>query len=392
MFSIPNRRVNITGIEQNYAAIMSKPDAIRTNYLKNRVYLLGEQAAVLIKEATKEEDLLKFDADLIEDANQEFSRFSDEELELTLMTCIGVALVKYHQYCEENGKDAGYELNERLVDGENANIIISVGLPNNAVDRHRANIHEFLENKNHPFVMEIGANKYDIDVVLSANHVIVGSQARAALDAIIYNDDGSLCEERINKYFPAIIIDGGYKTIVDFKATSNLATVNWPKSEEETKQYAMGMLSEERVKEIKKENPEAPIRSYNIETYLNEKSYIYQHYNKAEKEMHTTNLAELYNKKSSELADNYVDYLFDKYDAFANIKGVFFVGGTGAEYCRILKPAIVKKNSALAENERITSSPFEFNGKPVDSVYVVTAGLYKGILAVNNSKKNTSNN
>ena len=372
LFNIPNAILDITGKTREFLELGNgrrTKGYLVSHYISNKEYLVGELARKSLNEkAEREEFMAKHD--MMDSKN----RFETTDFEVNLMTCIGVAIVRYAK--ESVARHLKPEIDiTNPNDVEGCRFYIGVALPNDWVDDVGPTVKKYIIGE-HEYTVDMEDGSYKLRFSVGNNNVFCTSQAVCALIGTAYNDAGKLipgCSTLQN--LPAIIIDGGYRTMGIFQLT----TANRVSAAESNTDFAMGNVYKEVAEILKNKYGRRNIHDFMIPEIIASGGAVNYLTHSKENEDETISSTVDVNKIVAEVRENVcselISYLDAKYDNFLETKQIIVTGGTGAAYYEQINEYLTKHRSHLAGHVILTD--YEFLGSSIDPVYGVVVGLYK---------------
>jgi len=374
VFDVPNYIVDITGKSNDYLSINNdgKPeDYLISHYIEGKEYLIGELAKKSILEKSNRE-LQSVKKDMLDSIN----RFMTRDFEVNLLSCIAYGIAKYAK-----------EISMDLTKADDANkfkVLAGVALPNDWVKQLEPEIKKMLAG-DHYFEIQTQDGIFKINFTVNEKGILVASQAQCALLGLLYDDAGNNSDNlNVLDNLPAIIVDGGYKTIGIFLLTvaQNVA------SSESNTDFAMGNVHKKMAKIIREDYGRDNIMDFQIPALLENGGFI----NYLEED--TTgrmiskrlDLEELKNAELGQTCKELIDYLNEKFEDLLDVKSLIITGGTGAAYYNQIQTFTDEERSHLKGHLILTS--YEFMGKKIQPVHAIAVGMYKVLKRVINAKRN----
>ncbi len=196
-----------------------------------------------------------------------------KESEIHLMTCVGMALIKWSEYCEENGITPKFDISKPVTEDSLFNIYIILGFPHDVYKKAYQAVKPTVVGQ-HNFRIETEENDYDLNFVIKSQNIMTFSQALAAFMGLVTDDNGKIdYDSEYFKHLPTLVIDGGQKTVGIYVIT---ATLQIELAESNTI-FAMNNVYEKVVQTIKDDCGRNDIEIYNIAEILKittEKSFL----------------------------------------------------------------------------------------------------------------------
>lgn len=366
-FDFPSVVVDITGKEENFIAGFSKKNYILSHYIPNRSHLLGEHAEMLILENDIER-AFEEKAGMLDS----YEKFSTQDSEITLITAIGMSLIRVSQFREKHNIGPQIDLTKPINEDSKLKIFVSVALPHDAVDKAWPGIKQKLVGRKQ-FAIETENGRFDLDFTIEEGHCQATSQVIDAFIGTIIDDNGNYYSEVEEDVFltelPAVVIDGGFKTTADFGLTKNLMVEN-AKSEFD---YSMSIVYKNVAKRIKQDY-ERDVKYYQLKAILknDDGKIMVIDENDRSKEVDIKPLLE---EEKRKIAHVYIEHICNKYNNLLNHKKLIIGGGTGAAFYPYFKEFIEDKRSHLRDKLVLTN--YKFMGSNIDPVFAISVGQYK---------------
>ena len=300
-FEIPSDIVEITG-KSNFGDIR-KDGFICMKYLEGQSHLVGEQARTLLTEkeykssqAAKQQMLESYD------------KFTMKESEIHLMTCVGMALIKWSEYCEENGITPKFDISKPVTEDSLFNIYIILGFPHDVYKKAYQAVKPTVVGQ-HNFRIETEENDYDLNFVIKSQNIMTFSQALAAFMGLVTDDNGKIdYDSEYFKHLPTLVIDGGQKTVGIYVIT---ATLQIELAESNTI-FAMNNVYEKVVQTIKDDCGRNDIEIYNIAEILKNNDGEIVSYNKDTDQTEVIDIKPIVNQFTDETCEQLIEYIKEK--------------------------------------------------------------------------------
>lgn len=393
-FKIPACVIDITGSLGNYLT-KDQDGYILSRYIEGKECLVGEHALALLGEPEVQK-IRNQKSGMIES----YEKFETEESQINIMTAIGMALIVYEAYSKKNNILPAIDLSQPIDEESPLNIFIGVALPYdikdsawNSVKKHIVGKHSFsietgavlktgiklkkeTEDRGEKIEKEveetisIKAGRHSLNFTILEENAMYNAQSTVAFLGSIMSADGRISRSCLEKLgVPALIIDGGYKTVGDFKF---LGTGRTEQATSNT-DYAMNNVYEEVAKALNEEYNRPDIKAYNIKNILNQNDgkLVYEKNDNTD----IVDIKELVQEKTEKIFEGYIEYLNDKYNKLLDIRQIFVYGGTGAAYFDKLREYVEKHKQHLKGH--VTLADYEFAGREIDPVFAVCIGMYK---------------
>lgn len=356
--------------EDNLLSVKRDDDYILSHYIAGESFFVGPNARKLLSNKNYQEIQNKR-----ETADTELeTRFTTQEFEIGLWTSIGYALIRYsNDYPEEFDIEAYTawikkdETRDKNKDKYYADLVfaVAVALPNDAMNEW-ASVKNMLL-KPVEFTIETIWGEYEINLKFQDGQLIVNSQVVVAMLGELIDNEGNTTALD-NNTLPAIVIDGGYRTVGMFELSEALSVEDG----ESNIDFAMHNVNIEVANELQAEPyNRTDIHSYNIEKLIEKKEIV--RYKNKDGIVEEAPLKDIRQEKINEKCTGLIKHLEEKFNDLLDVKQIIIVGGTGSVYYPIIKDYIDKNYSYI--NVRLIES--EMNGKPVPPVFAVAMGMYR---------------
>lgn len=333
---------------------------------EKKTYMIGQNARTYLM---AEERRVKEKATM--EAFYSLERFNMDIFGVALNAFLCNSLAHYAKYSATTSSVETLVLDE-LKDWD---LKVGVALPHKYVDKLSSSVKKIL----------IGEHKLDLiigeDLPVTFNYkideVFYNSQIICALQNEVVDDFGMDVEgTTVYDKLPALVIDGGYKTVGEFKFTEDESIVG----DDSNMEYAMLNINQAVADKISMYTP--GYYNYMIEDLCRKKEIIQYYDNSGVKQ--DLDVCAIKEKAIKDVSKKYIEHLKSVYNRLLTIKMIIVAGGTGElyydcinEYCKTEK---LNVEVALAGKNGF------FAGK-CEPVYAVVCGLYKGILIELNKDK-----
>lgn len=328
-----------------------------------RTYLVGEYARKSLQEAEHQDN-----ARAEMDTFYTVGRFDTLLFNVGLNAFLGMAL---YDYAHDSKKDDSVEP-FNIEDLSNWDIFVGVALPHQHCDElWEKSVKGYLLD-HHDFTLHIGSDKnirFKFD--LKKENCVYNSQAICALLNMVCDDNGLMIDQdkTIMDYLPALILDGGYKTLGKFKLSRD-GRMDKPES---NSLYAMHNINEEVAAKVRDKVP--GIFPYMIEDKYNNDEPI--HYEDENGDVKSYNVVEMRDAITKNKALQMMEYLMREHNKLLDIKLILLAGGTGAAYYDTVKDFCDKRNNL---KEKVLLANSGFDGEKCEPVYAIVIGLYKAMI------------
>ncbi|WP_026507755.1 hypothetical protein [Butyrivibrio sp. MC2013] len=356
--------------EDNLLSVKRDEDFILSHYIEGESFFVGPNARKLLSNKNYQEIQNKK-----ETADTELeTRFTTQEFEVGIWTAIGYALIRYSkEHGDEFDIDEYNEfvkksdLRDKSIDKKYQDLVfaVAVALPNDAMDEWASVKNVLLKPSS--FSIETIWGEYEINLAFKDGQLIVSSQVVVAMLGELIDNEGNTMAPDDNM-LPAIIIDGGYRTVGMFELSEALSVEDG----ESNIDYAMHNVNIEVASQLQAAPyNRSDIHSYNIEKLIEKKEIV--RYKNKDGKVEEAPLEDIRNAVIEEKCNGLIDHLESKFNDLLDVKQIIIVGGTGSVYYPIIKEYIEKNNNYI--NVRLIES--EMNGKEVPPVFAVAMGMYR---------------
>ena len=252
---------------------------------------------------------------------------------------------------------------------------MGIALPNDAVEEKWGSVKKYLSGT-HNFSIETEDGVFNLDFEIKKGSLMANSQVISAFIGCIADDQGNIDEAALNvadqSKLPALIIDGGYKTIADFMFTENYMAEGASSNTD----YAMMNIYKAIAEKIRNEYGREDVNTDDIIKHLESDGIII-----CEKGDNTeaVELKPLFDAAKEEICREYVDHLNKKYNKLLDVKQIIITGGTGAQFYDYIKDYVDKHKTHLKGHVILTD--YEFMGRKISPEYGIVVGMYKSLLA-----------
>lgn len=361
-FKIPKEVVEVTGMSGLFIGAKSN-DYIKVSYIEGKEHLVGAYAARFLNEAQQDERAGANEKATIADT---YATFETTDKEIAIMTSAAVALINM---AKEGGKglvltknsDGSFDLS-----CDKADVYISIALPHDAVGTAWGYIKKYIfEEKK--FTVELADGIYNVNIKVTDAYGL--SQVVVALVGAISDDNGQI--DMNGSYLgkdslPALIIDGGYKTLGKFLFT----TVMSVDGGESNQDYAMMNIHEKVAEKLIEEYNRKEMNSRKVKRIMEESGEI--PYIKEDGSAGMVDVKALVNEEIEVTCNTMIKEFEEKYNNLLDIKMVLVTGGTGAAYYPIIKKILAGKPWI-----KVVLTDYEFYGRNISPEYAISVGAFK---------------
>lgn len=360
-FKIPACVIDITGKLGNY--ITKKKDGyILSRYIEGKECLVGEHAVALLMEP---------DVQVIRNEKsgmiESYEKFETEESQINIMTAIGMALIKYEALCKEKDILPALDLSQPIDENSPLTIFVGVALPHDALEDAWKSVKRHIVG-HHEFQIETDTGVHNLNFTIDSAHCMANSQVVEAFLGSIMDDTGRVLDAEMEE-LPALVIDGGQKTVGDFKFIRSRRV----EQAESNTDFAMDNIYKKVAKTLNEEYGRTDIKSYNIRNILeeNDGKLVYENNDNTA----IVDVKAMVEAETDEMFKGYIDYLNQKYNKLLDIKRIFVYGGTGAAYYERLCNYVANHKEHL--RGKVSLADYQFMGRSILPVEAVSVGTYK---------------
>lgn len=335
--------------------------------IQNTRYIVGSNARTLLNDSTYKKENA---AALTERLDMDF--LTSLKGERFLVTCIGLALIKYDEYTKEKNINPKFDANTVINENSQWNIYLIIGYPHEEYQDIFKQVKPRIVGRKQIEIEQ--KNKiYNMDFTIKDTNVMSYSQAIAAFMGCVTDDKGYWKKMEKGKsafdHLPCLVIDGGQKTVGIYMVSETLSILH----AESNQDYAMNNVYEAVVGDIKEAGRD-DILVNNVSEYINSGKEL--NVEGEDGRVHTINVREIYERRRDEYCDKLIDHINEKFNKMLDISSIIVTGGTGAAYFDRFKEYIENyKAQKLAENTTLTK--YEFLGKDIQPENAIAVGLYK---------------
>lgn len=378
LLKLPRTMVDITGSLNNFMMGTRSPGLVISKY-NGRDWLIGEKAQALVTTPEQREKRVN-----IVDVLNSYERFSTDDAEISIMTAVGLSLVKYAEITKKDQSMPNFNIDKPFDENSAYNIYVIVSLPQDAYDEKAQTVKQALLGEK---LLEIDTEtgKHRIKIKLNEDQVMLGKQVNMAYMGTVLNDEGELKRDSIQlKKLPALIIDGGQKTIADFLMTE----IGYVDSATSNTDYAMNNVYEEvakRLREMGREDATLDLVTVTLRGKKKTLNYVDPETGNTK----TVDLRPIEKEVQNEICNEYIKYLNHKYNNLMDVEQIIITGGTGAAFYEHIMEYIRDNRAHLADNVYLTD--YDFYGKKISPEYAIAVGAYKTLRqAVKSANKKAS--
>jgi len=398
--TIPNNVLDITGHASDFLTLGDKRanDFVLSRYIPDKEYLVGGFARKSIMEkSVRTDEMVKYQM------MDSYQRFQTKDFEVNFMTVMGVAIINYIKRAKKTnmGSALDFARNQetgitRVTGFNQMRVIVGVALPNDSVDESWIYIKNFLVGK-HKYIVEMSDGVYELEYEVEPNHTMPASQVICAFLGLTSDDNGVMIPNNDTlKKLPALVIDGGYKTMGIFMLTKALKVAQ----AESNTEFAMGNVHKRVAARLQKEYGRTNIEAFSIPSILENEgghvNYIVPAKDGGKPKTASVDVNRLVAEEEAALCAEFIDYLNKEFEDLLDVKQIVTTGGTGAAYYNHINAYMEEERNHLSGSVVLTD--YEFFGKPLDPVFAIAVGMYKNLqnqirkAPVRKPNNNTGNN
>lgn len=363
MFKVPKEVADVT----NKKFLDAKDENyIMMKYMEGKEHLVGLSAAkylnnVVTNNTNGEEQKAEI--------NDTFASFETADMQIRIMTGIAIALIKLAKTEKtvitlKKNEDGSYDVNTGRAD-----IAIGVALPHDIVDDKWSYIQKYLNDEQ---VFDIETNEGLFHVSFKAVTTAKASQVVVALLGAISGEEGAInMNDSLlsNDSLPALVIDGGMKTLGKFMFSKAKSIEDGESNQE----YAMINIHEKVAKIIREKYNRPEFTARRVKRVVEEGESI--PYLKDNGSSGKIDVQAMVKAELESTCREMVDEFYDRYNKLLDIKTVLITGGTGAAYFECLKKILNKERDWV----NVVLTDYSFAGNKISPEYGIAVGMYKAL-------------
>ena len=362
----PKEVADVTDLDES-SYLGKKGNAyMKVRYIDGKQHLVGAYAATYLNENRSDVSNGTEESERLHDT---FETFKTIDKQILIMSAIARGLIVYAQQSKNKfvklvkNDDGTYDVN---VNG--ATLYIGVALPHDTVDRSWSYIENWLKDT-HEFQLETADGVYNLK--LDTHRALCGSQVIAALYGAITDDEGKELEAEdglLNeKRLPAIVIDGGYRTL----GIAHFTSVQMVDHSDSNLSFAMWNIYENVAKRIREETGRENITSNYIKEVMRKDDKMVNYRDKDGKGA-SLDAGEYVREETRRVCEAMMGELQNKFDNLFEVKTVLVTGGTGMAYYEHIK-------DILSDSKwiNVILTDYEFQGEKITPDYAIVVGMYK---------------
>lgn len=358
--NIPFNIVDITGKESAYEQRIIDDKFVK-GMVDGKTYTIGWVA----KEYLANENDTHGNREM--DGFSTIARYKMPIFKHALEIFISYALYQYSLYTKKNNEVEDFEL-ENISEYE---LLVGNALPHSDVDELMGTLEEYLGRKkkgNHTVVLTVG--KKEMEVSYHVDKTLYNSQVVCTLINEAYDENGKRLEgETIYDNLPALIIDGGYKTIgkVLFRRDQSI------KGGVSDIEYAMMNVNKAVAERISKFSP--TFKDYMVDEWAEKGLKV--RYIDSEKKYQQIDVKETRDEVMEDIVGRYIQYLNKQHEDLLDVETILLGGGTGAAYYQYILKYCKENREYIKVQLAFQDERQAVNGFYGEPVYAIVAGLYK---------------
>ena len=364
IFSLPCDVIENTGKENNF--LSDKKENYAAVQVFGKTYIIGEYARKLLLENNRQRQ-----QDLEYGVLSDFERFGTTNFEISMMTAIGMGLVKYCELSQEKGLETKVTVDQL----KNCDIYLAIAIPHAVYAEGAGGPAGLIRERvygHKAFTLELAEGSYSLDFDIKQDCAYkMQSQVIAALLGALYDEDGQAMNilDANEKSKPILVIDGGYKTVGIFK----LSQTDTVEDAESNSEFAMVKVDEKMAGILNSKGRE-DIKPYNIQELYESREEIAVIEEGKSQYMTITKDRD---RIIEEYCQKMIDYLCEKYNNLIAIKQILITGGTGAAYYDSFVEYINTNDKMAHLRGKVKLAEYKFMGQKISPVFAVVAGIYK---------------
>lgn len=328
-----------------------------------RTYLVGQAAKIsLAYDGGNSEEGREMDA------FSTMARYTMDIFKPALEIFIAYGL---YWYCTQgSGKENGYRL-EKLDDYE---IIVGNALPHSDVKKLAPIVRDYLIGKKkgrHSVMLKVG-DEDEVEINYTVSTAFFNSQTSCCLVNEVYDENGQkIAGDNLYDHLPALVIDGGYKTMGKFYMRRDHTVVGGVSNIE----YAMLNVNSLVAQKISEKSP--GFKDYMVDERIDNGAVVRYLEDGVCKEI---DVKQVKDEVMKDVVERYIAELLKSHDNLLDVETILIAGGTGAAYFPYIKEYCEKERSFINVVLAFQEEKTALNGIYGDPVYAIVAGMYKCLL------------
>ena len=271
-------------------------------------------------------------------------------------------------YCTAgSGKDKGY----CIEDLDSYELVVGNALPHSDVKKLAPVVKDYLTGKKkgkHSVILKVGDGD-EVEINYTVKAALFNSQTSCCLVNEVYDEKGGkIAGDSLYNHLPALVIDGGYKTMGKFYMRRDHTIVGGVSNIE----YAMLNVNSLVAQKISEKSP--GFKDYMVDERIENDAVVRYLEEGVCKEI---DVKQVKDEVMKDVVERYIAELLKSHDNLLDVETILIAGGTGAAYYPYIKEYCEKERSfirvVLAFQEESTAIAGSY-GNPV---YAIAAGMYK---------------
>lgn len=367
---VPFSVVDITNKPQEQWGDSYLQDDYIRGTVDGRTYLVGQAAKVsLAYDGGGSEEGREMDA------FSTMARYTMDIFKPALEIFIAYGL---YWYCTKgSGVSAGYKID----DLDQYEIVVGNALPHSDVKKIAPVVREYLTGKKkgkHSVILKVGEED-EVEINYTVSAALFNSQTSCSLINEVYDENGNKVEgESLYDHLPALVIDGGYKTMGKFLMRRDHTVVGGVSNIE----YAMLNVNSLVAQKISEKSP--GFKDYMVDERIDNESVVRYLEEDVCKEI---DVKQVKDEVMRDVVDRYIAELLKSHDNLLDVETILIAGGTGAAYHPFIKSYCDAKRSFIHVVLAFQNQATAVNGYYGDPVYAIVAGMYKCMISMLNQQK-----
>ena len=280
-------------------------------------------------------------------------------------------------YCTEgSGKEEGYSIDQL----DTYDLVIGNALPHADCKKLAPVIREYLMGKKkgkHSVLLKVGDGE-EVTIDYTVGATLFNSQTSCCLVNEVFDGKGmKLQGDSLYDHLPALVIDGGYKTMGKFLMRRDHSVTGGVSNIE----YAMHNVNSLVAQKISERSP--GFKDYMVDERIENEAVVRYLEDNVCKEI---DVKQVKDEVMKEVVERYIAELLKEHDNLLDVSTILIAGGTGAAYFPYIREYCEKERAFIHvmlafQNEQTSVGKDKCYGNPV---YAIVAGMYKCILMQKN--------
>lgn len=325
-----------------------------------RTYLVGQAAKVsLAYDGGSSEEGREMDA------FSTMARYTMDIFKPALEIFIAYGL---YWYCTEGtGKEKGYRLEEL----DSYEIVVGNALPHADVKKLAPVVREYLTGKKkgkHSVLLKVG-DKDEVAVEYTVSSTMFNSQTSCCLVNEVFDENGQkMAGDTLYNHLPALVIDGGYKTMGKFYMRRDHTVTGGVSNIE----YAMLNVNSLVAQKISEKSP--GFKDYMVDERIENEAVVRYLEDNVCKEI---DVRQVKDEVMKDVVERYIAELLKSHDNLLDVETILIAGGTGAAYYPYIKDYCEKERNFIHVVLAFQDEKTAVCGTYGNPVYAIAAGMYK---------------